>query len=138
MPRRVFESRVDFIYPTVSSETRTLKLRLSLANPDRALKPGMFGNVRVTHAAARGLAVPAEAVVHSGDSDYVFRIRNGDQYEPRPVEVGAQDGEWVHVVRGLAAGDTVVASASFLIDSESRLKAAIAGMGSQPHGDHGK
>ena len=138
MPGRVFESRVDFIYPTVSSETRTLKLRLSLANPDRALKPGMFGNVRVARAGAQGLAVPFEAVVHAGDQDYVFRVRDGDHYEPRLVEVGAQDGEWVHIVRGLALGDTVVASASFLIDSESRLKAAIAGMGSQPHGDPGK
>src|SRR5262245_66383510 len=94
----------------------------------------MFGNVRVRRGETPSLAVPAEAVIHAGDRDYVFRVRAGDHYDPRVVVVGAVDGEWVQILQGLALGDTVVASASFLIDSESRLKAAIAGMGSQPHG----
>ena len=81
------------------------------------------------------LAVPAEAVVHSGDLDYVFLAHAGGHFEPRVVSTAGGD-EWVEVKHGLAAGDTVVASASFLIDSESRLKAAIEGLGGAAAAPH--
>ena len=136
LPGRTFEGRVDFVYPTVSSETRTVKLRIALENPRGELKPGMYGRVIVTGAGAPGLAVPGEAVVNTGEHDYVFLARAGGTFEPRMITVGLEDGDWVQVLSGLAAGDTVVASASFLIDSESRLKAAIAGMGRQPETGH--
>jgi len=132
IPDRAFESRVDFVYPTLSSETRTVKLRLALANPGQVLKPGMFGKVRVTRPGSRGLAVPQEAVVRAGEQNYVFLAHAGGHFEPRVVTLGREQGDWVEIARGVAEGDTVVSSASFLIDSESRLKAAIAGMGSQP------
>lgn len=129
IPGRDFEGHVEFIYPTVSSDTRTLKFRLSLSNPHGVLRPGMYGRA-IVHAEVRPtLAVPAEAVVNAGEHDYAFLARSGGRFEPRMIDVGRGDGEWVPVLRGLAEGDTVVASASFLIDSESRLRAAISGMG---------
>jgi Cu(I)/Ag(I) efflux system membrane fusion protein len=136
LPGRAFEGRVDFVYPTVSSETRTLKVRLSLDNRDRKLRPGMYGRVGVSGRGGPTLVVPAEAVVNTGEHHYVFLARAGGHFEPRMVWTGLQDGDWVQVLKGVAEGDTVVASASFLIDSESRLKAAIAGMGAQPTTGH--
>ena len=127
---------MEFVYPTISSETRTLKLRLSLDNRDGALRPGMYGRVQVTGAAGSTLVVPGEAVINTGQYVYVFLARAGGHFEPRMVWVGLQSGDWVPILKGLTEGDTVVSSASFLIDSESRLKAAIAGMGQQPQAGH--
>lgn len=132
LPGRVFGGTIEFVYPTVSSETRTLKARLSLDNGDGFLRPGMYGQVRVAGRAASAgstaLTVPAEAVMNTGEVSYVFLARGEGRFEPRRVWTGAGDGNSITVLRGLAEGDTVVASASFLIDSESRLKAAIAGL----------
>ncbi len=141
LPGRAFTGTIDFIYPTVSSETRTLKARLSLDNREGLLRPGMYGKVDVaTRALAAGgsgsggsaLLVPAEAVVNTGEVSYVFLARGEGHFEPRRVWTGRGDGDRITVLRGLAEGDTVVSSASFLIDSESRLKAAIAGLTSAP------
>jgi membrane fusion protein, copper/silver efflux system len=130
LPGRTFDAKIDFIYPTISNETRTLKARLALDNRDGLLRPGMFGRVDVaTRQGGAAIVVPAEAVVNTGDVLYVFVARGGGRFEPRRVWTGRGDGDRVTVLRGLAEGDTVVASASFLIDSESRLKAAIAGLG---------
>jgi len=136
MPDRPFPARIDFVYPTVSSETRTLKVRLALDNADGTLKPGMYGRVRVAGRGGSALMVPSEAVVNTGEHQYVFLVRTGGHFEPRMVWTGDGDGDRVQVLKGVAEGDTVVASASFLIDSESRLKAAIAGMGQQPDAGH--
>jgi len=130
LPGRTYDAAIDFIYPTVSSETRTLKARLSFANPEGLLRPGMYGQVDVS--SRRGvplLVVPAEAVVNTGEISYVFLARGEGHFEPRRVWTGTSDGDRITVLKGLAEGDTVVSSASFLIDSESRLKAAIAGLG---------
>ena len=129
LPDHPFDGRVDFVYPTVSSATRTLKARVSLDNRDGLLKPGMYGRVLLTGRAAATLVLPAEAVVNTGERRYVFLVRGGGTFEPRLVTVGIQDGDDVQILSGVAAGDTVVSSASFLIDSESRLKAALQGMG---------
>jgi len=136
LPGRTFDAAIDFIYPTVSNETRTLKARLSLDNRDGLLRPGMYGRVDVATRRGGGaaLVVPAEAVVNTGDMSYVFVARGGGRFEPRRVWTGGGDGDRITVLRGLAEGDTVVASASFLIDSESRLKAAIAGIGADSGG----
>lgn len=132
LPDRTFSGRIEFVAPTLSSETRTVRARIALANPDGALKPGMFGRVEIAAHGKPVLAVPSEAVVRTGREDYVFLARAGGRFEPRRVHVGAEAGDFAEILHGLAAGDTVVASASFLIDSESRLKAAIEGLGSQP------
>ncbi len=128
LPGRAREGRIEFVYPTVSPETRTLKVRLSLANGDGMLRPGMFGRVRVAGRGAQALVVPDEAVIDAGEHQYVFIARANGHFEPRMVWTGAEDGDRVQILKGIAEGDTVVASASFLIDSESRLKAAIDGM----------
>ncbi len=132
MPGRAFDGRIDFVYPTVSNETRTLKVRLTLANREGALRPGMYGRVSVAARGARVLSVPAEAVVNAGQQSYVFLAHAGGRFEPRMVWTGMPQGDRIQVLKGVAEGDTVVSSASFLIDSESRLKAAISGMGAQP------
>ncbi len=132
MPGRNYDGRVEFVYPTVSNETRTLKARLALANGDGALRPGMYGRVHVSARGAHALSVPSEAVVNAGQHSYVFLAHAGGRFEPRMVWTGMPEGDRVQILKGVAEGDTVVSSASFLIDSESRLKAAIAGMGSQP------
>lgn len=132
LPGRTFTGRIEFVSPTLASETRTARARIALANADGALKPGMFGRVEIGAHGAPVLAVPSEAVVRTGREDYVFLARAGGRFEPRRVRVGAEQGEWSEILAGIAAGDTVVSSASFLIDSESRLKAAIEGFGSQP------
>ena len=129
---RAFDARVQFVYPTVSNETRTLKARLALDNRDGALRPGMYGRVRVLGRAAMALSVPSEAVVNTGEHSYVFVAHAGGNFEPRLVWTGMPEGDRVQVLRGLAEGDTVVASSTFLMDSESRLKAAVAGLGAQP------
>jgi multidrug efflux pump subunit AcrA (membrane-fusion protein) len=136
LPGRPFPSRVEFVYPTVSSETRTVKARLAIANSGGVLRPGMFGRVRVEGRSTPGLVIPADALVDAGEHRYVFLAHAGGHFEPRIVTVGLQRDDDVQILTGLAAGDTVVASASFLIDSESRMKAAIAGMGSQPSSGH--
>ncbi len=140
LPGRVFDGRIEFVSPTVTGETRTLKVRMALANPDGLLRPGTFGRVRVASRGASALWAPAEAVVDAGEHRYVFLARADGHFEPRLVWTGASEGERIAILKGVAEGDTVVASASFLIDSESRLRAAIAGMGAQPadgHSGHG-
>jgi len=133
---RARDGRVELVAPTISAETRTLKVRLSLENPDGKLRPGMYGRVQITGRGGQALVVPGEAVIDSGDQQYVFLAHAGGEFEPRRVWTGARNGDRVQIVKGVAEGDTVVASASFLIDSESRLKAAINGMGAQPGAPH--
>jgi RND family efflux transporter MFP subunit len=147
LPGRAIEGAVEFVYPTVDPETRTVKARLVLDNHDRSLRPGMFGRVRVRGAAMGGrIVLPSEAVINTGAERYVFLARTGGRFEPRLVVVGREEADGVEIVSGIAAGDTVVASGTFLIDSESRLEAALGGMGgaapaakapaADPHGSH--
>ncbi len=132
LPDHPFAGRVDFVYPTVSNQTRTVKVRVGLDNRQGLLKPGMYGRVLLTGRGAPTLVLPSEAVVATGEHSYVFLVRGAGHFEPRLVTTGLVDGDDVQLLSGVAAGDTVVASASFLIDSESRLKAAIEGMGAAP------
>jgi multidrug efflux pump subunit AcrA (membrane-fusion protein) len=129
LPGRRFEGRIELVLPTVESSTRTLPARFTVANPGGVLRPGMFGRVRITGRAAPGLVVPAEAVVRTGAQDYVFLAHAGGRFEPRRVTVGGESGGRIRLLGGVARGDTLVASASFLIDSESRIEAAIQGLG---------
>jgi Cu(I)/Ag(I) efflux system membrane fusion protein len=87
----------------------------------------MYGRVRIAGRGTSGLVVPTEAVLNTGEDPYVFVAHPGGRFEPRVVSTGLRDGAWIQVLEGVSAGDTVVASASFLIDSESRLKAALQG-----------
>jgi RND family efflux transporter MFP subunit len=124
-----FGATVTYIQPQVDPTTRTLKVRLEAPNPGLRLKPDMFVNVEFGIAGVRRLVVPADAVLDTGDRQTVF-VDLGDGYlEPRAIEAGPRIGDRIVVTRGLAAGERVVASGTFLVDSESQLKAAIGAMG---------
>ncbi len=128
-PGAAFAGRVDFIYPTVSQETRTGKVRIVVRNTDGRLKIGMYANVAVeTGIDDRPvLTVPDSAVIDSGTRQAVLIERGGGKFEPREVKLGAHADGFYEVRQGLAAGDRVVVSANFLIDAESNLQAALKG-----------
>jgi Cu(I)/Ag(I) efflux system membrane fusion protein len=126
------EGKVGFIYPALEPSTRTLRVRVELDNKDLKLRPGMYGDVFISVGDEQGVVVPREAVVDTGDHQYVFVAKEAGRFEPRLVRVGARSDDKVEVTGGLAEGEVVVTTANFLIDSESRLKAAIEGNA----GDH--
>jgi Cu(I)/Ag(I) efflux system membrane fusion protein len=120
--------RLAFVYPTVEPETRTATARFDLANPDGKLKPGMFVDVSLTVPLGERLIVPKDAVLESGPRQIIFIRRGGGKLAWRQVKIGTRAGDWVEVVEGLTEGEEVVTSANFLIDSESQVKGAMAGM----------
>jgi Cu(I)/Ag(I) efflux system membrane fusion protein len=127
IPGRVWKGRVAFIAPVLDEATRTMKVRIELANPDAALKPGMFADVVLEQPLGRVLTVPESAVMTTGTRSLVFVARDRGRFEPREVKTGAHVDSWYEIRDGLAAGDSVVTQANFLVDSESRLKGALAG-----------
>jgi Cu(I)/Ag(I) efflux system membrane fusion protein len=116
---------VRFLYPAVDADRRTLQARIVVPNAGLALRPGMSGDVLLDAAAAAGPSVPRDALVDTGELQYVFVARDGGRFEPRVVRVGARDDEWVQVLEGVAEGERVVTTANFLVDAESRLRAAV-------------
>ncbi len=126
-PKEPFAGKVDFVYPTVDPSTRTLRVRVELENKDLKLRPGMYGDVVLELATASGVVVPVEALVDTGDHQYVFLAKEGGRFEPRSVKAGVRSGDKVQLLEGVSAGETVVTTSNFLIDSESRLRAAIEG-----------
>ena len=125
-------AKVNYVQPQVDPLTRTLKVRLDANNPGLRMKPDMFVNVEFGVVSVKQLVVPAEAVLDTGERQTVF-VDLGDGYlEPRQVVVGSRFGDRVAITHGLAAGERVVSSGTFLIDSESQLKAATSGMGAPP------
>ena len=125
-------AKVNYIQPQVDPTTRTLKVRLDANNPGMRMKPDMFVNVEFGIAGAKQLLVPADAVLDTGDRQTVFVDLGNGYLEPRQVVVGDRFGDRVAITRGLSAGERVVSSGTFLIDSESQLKAAAKGMGAPP------
>jgi membrane fusion protein, copper/silver efflux system len=126
-PDRSFPGRVTFIYPSVGKESRTAKLRIEVANPDGLLRADMAATVEiVAPIPGRWVAVPDSAVIDSGKRQIVLVERGEGRYEPRPVKLGARVPGYVQVLDGLKPGERVVTSATFLIDAESNLRAALA------------
>jgi membrane fusion protein, copper/silver efflux system len=130
-PGEMHAGKVQFIYPVLDSTSRTLKLRLEFKNKtDRngpRLRPGMTGTVYLDLPRATGLLVPAEAVVDTGETHYLFVAKEGGHFEPRMVKVGARLKDRVEILSGVGEGEAVVTTGNFLVDSESRLRAAIEG-----------
>jgi len=138
LPGLTVGGRVSFLYPAVSTGSRTLQVRLGFRNPGLRLRPGMFANVTLDLGAVEAVVVPSEAVVDTGEVQYVFVARQGGRFEPRRVRLGSRGEGKVQVLEGVAEGETVVTTANFLIDSESRLRAAIEGFtGGAPPPGHG-
>jgi Cu(I)/Ag(I) efflux system membrane fusion protein len=129
-PDKLFEGAVTYVYPTLKAETRTVAVRVELANPGLLLKPGMFAQVELS-AAAKGkvLTVPASAVIDSGTRQIVLIEQGAGRFEPREVKLGSRSDNYVEVLDGVKDGDKVVVAANFLIDAESNLKAAVGGFG---------
>jgi RND family efflux transporter MFP subunit len=125
---RRLEARVSRSEPTFDEATRTLKVRLETDNPGLALKPGMFVDVQFDIDLPPSLSVPAEAIVDSGLRKTVFVDRGNGFFEPRSVETGWRLSDQVEIVKGLMPGERIVISGTFLIDSESRMKAAAKGV----------
>ena len=132
-PERAFSGTVTYVYPTLKAETRTIPVRLELANPGHLLKPAMFAQVELPAGDARPvLTVPDSAVIDSGTRRIVLvQVREG-RFEPREVKVGARSDTHVQVLEGVREGKQVVVAANFLIDAESNLKAAVGALASQP------
>ncbi len=129
IPGKVFTGRVGYIYPYAEAKTRTIKVRLEFDNPDMLLKPDMFADVTI-HAQREvdAIVIPSEAVVRSGPREQVFIMREHGKFEPRDVTLGVSSKGLVQVLEGVSAGETVVTSSQFLIDSESKLREATAKM----------
>jgi Cu(I)/Ag(I) efflux system membrane fusion protein len=132
LPGRRFEGAVSYIAPTVEEKTRTVKVRLDVPNPGEVLKPDMFADVTLSAELGRGLALPEGAVIDTGARKLVFVDREDGRLEPREVRLGVKVGSEYQVLSGLAAGERVATSANFLLDSESSLRAALAGLAGSP------
>ena len=118
--------RIDYIYPYLDNATRTVKARIVVANPDLAFKPGMFANVRIAaKTAAQVLAIPESALLNSGKEQTVFIDQGEGRFIPRQITTGMHADSFVEIRSGLQEGESVVVSAQFLLDSESRLREAL-------------
>ncbi len=128
-PGEVFEGRIAYVYPTLNAATRTVPVRIELANPKGRLKPAMFAEVDIPVAGATPVVtVPNSAVIDSGNKQVVIVQLGEGRFDPRPVKLGQRGSDFVQVLEGVKEGDSVVVSANFLIDAESNLKAALGGM----------
>mgnify|MGYP005838214543 CR=1 FL=1 len=132
---KTLSSRISFIYPHVDPQSRRAQVRLEVDNPDHALRPDMWAQVEIVIDQGARLAVPASAVIDTGTRHVAFVDRPDQHLEPREVKIGVRTDDYLQVLQGLEAGEKVVTRALFLIDSESQLRAAIAGMGAA--GGHG-
>jgi Cu(I)/Ag(I) efflux system membrane fusion protein len=130
-PGETFTGKAIYIYPYLDPQTRTAKVRYEFPNPRGKLKPEMFTNLEITVRLGDKLAVPEDAVIDTGLRKVVVIDRGSGYFEPREVKLGVKAGDVFEVLDGLKAGERVVTSANFLIDSESKLKEAIGGMGHQ-------
>jgi len=134
LPGETFRGRVDFVYPTLTEETHTVKARLVIPNPKGLLKPGMFVRVSLSGQERKVLAIPRSSLIDTGERQIAFVEQSAGVYAPRQVKTGVQGKDFVEVLSGLSEGEMVVTSANFLIDSESRIGA----LGSAPSGSAGQ
>jgi Cu(I)/Ag(I) efflux system membrane fusion protein len=127
-PGKAYSGNISYIYPTVDPQTRTVKARIQIPNPGFILKPQMFADAQLHVDYGTKILVPQEAVLNSGTEQHVFVVHEGGLFEPRTVTIGpVVDGSAV-ILSGIKAGETIVVSGNFLIDSESGLKNAMSGM----------
>lgn len=131
-PGETFTGRITYIHPTLDPATRTVRVRLELPNPHGRLKPGMYANVELSRRLGDGLLVPADAVVDSGREQFVFVALGDGYFEPRRVRAGHRLGGQIQILDGVAEGEVVAAAATFFLDSESQLRAAMQGFTEPP------
>jgi Cu(I)/Ag(I) efflux system membrane fusion protein len=134
MPGEVFSGMVDYVYPVLDPNTRTLRVRLRFDNPDERLKPNMYAGVSIfgkTHQAA--LSVPRESIIRSPLRDRLVVSLGDGKFQVHEVMTGIESGDWIEIIAGLRAGDEVVTSAQFLIDSEASLAGSIRRLNPSDH-----
>jgi len=136
-PGKKFIGRVTFIDPTLDEETRTVKARIEIRNPQGVLKPEMYGDVVIRGTRGSGVAVPDDAVISTGERNIVFVAKGDGVFEPREVILGVRVRDLYEIKEGLEAGEQVATGANFLLDSESKLKATL-GAGQAPGHQHGE
>lgn len=132
LPGEPLPGRVDIIYPTLDEATRTAQVRLEFDNPRLQLKPGMYAEVQIRSDLGARLSVPASAVVESGTRSIVFVEQGEGYFAPREIRIGLRLPDTMEVIQGLSEGEKVVASGTFFVDSESKLKAALEAAASEP------
>ncbi len=137
-PGETFTGKAIYIYPSLNPETRTAKVRFEIPNLQGRLKPEMYANVEIKVHLGQKLVVPEGAIIDTGLRQMAIVDRGNGYFEPREVKVGAKVDNYYEVIKGLKAGERVVTSANFLIDSESKLKEAVGAMAGMEHGGHGK
>lgn len=125
-PGRTFKGRVVGVDPILDATTRTVRVRALVSTDGATLRPESLVDVRIASPLGDKLAVPRDAVLDSGEHRIVFVVRGSGSFAPREVQLGRAAGDWVEVLSGLDAGEQVVTSANFLIDSESKIRAALA------------
>lgn len=131
-PNSSFTGRVDLVYPQINRETRTARVRVKLANPDSALLPDMYVDAEIETGSDKPIiAVPSSAVIDSGERQVVIIDKGDGRFEPRQVTLGQRGDGFIEIRSGVASGEPVVTSATFLIDAESNLKAALQGLATQ-------
>lgn len=140
LPGETFSGKVIYIYPSLNAETRTARVRFEFPNPHGRLKPEMYANVEIKIHLGTKLVVPEGSIIDTGLRQMAIVDKGNGYFEPREVKVGPKVDNYYEVIKGLKAGERVVTSANFLIDSESRLKEAMGGMAmpGMEHGGHGK
>jgi RND family efflux transporter MFP subunit len=127
-PGRPLQGRVEYVYPTLQEQARTLKARIAIANPDGRLKPGMYATVRLSAPGRTALTVPTSAILDTGERRVVFVDMGAGGLMPHEVEIGRVAGEYSEVLSGLEPGQRVVTSAQYMLDSESNLAEVLRSM----------
>ncbi len=136
LPGRIWEGTVEYIYPSLDAKTRTLKARLRFDNPDEALKPNMYANVRIFGGARDDtIVIPVEALIRTGRESRVVMALGEGRFASRTVTAGIESGDQVEIIAGLEPGEEVVTSGQFLIDSEASLKASMTRMQASDNAD---
>jgi Cu(I)/Ag(I) efflux system membrane fusion protein len=132
LPGEVRTGRVSYLYPTLNPETRTARVRVTMQNPGMRLKPGMYATIRIEGAAEGAISVPRSAVLSTGERTMVFVRRPDGMLQPREVKIGESTEDRTRIISGVSVGESVVASATFLVDAESNLGSSLGGMGDMP------
>jgi Cu(I)/Ag(I) efflux system membrane fusion protein len=133
-PEVAASGELDLVYPQVSGDTRTTRVRMTIRNLQSALRPGDYGDVEIATGTRDGIFVPRDAIIDTGTTKYVFIADDGGRFTPRVVDVDDRTGDDVAIRSGVRAGERVVSGATFLIDSESRLEASLT---KEPRSDGG-
>ncbi len=125
-PTRIWEGKITYVYPQIEAKTRTLKVRMEFENPDEALKPEMYADVKIFgKKKPNTLSIPREALIRTGNSERVMLALGGGRFQPAAVRAGIESGDRIEIISGLEEGEEIVTSAQFLIDSEASFTGSV-------------